>query len=44
MKNATNYWRKVLRRIVDVTITLATNNLLFGVIELPNQEHPKETF
>lgn len=29
VNNAINYWREVLRRIVDVTLTLAINNLPF---------------
>lgn len=29
INDAINYWRKVLRRIVDVTLTLAINNLPF---------------
>lgn len=38
LNDATNYWRSVLRRIFDVTLTLATNDLPFRDHRLRDDE------
>ena len=42
LKNVVNYWRKVLRRIVDATIMLVINNLPFRAHRITDNTKPQD--